>query len=47
MDNKFLKVLLDLRIALGELSAAIVNIDKAINGLMALEIELRDGDRKD
>ena len=41
--EELLKALLDLRIAIGELQAALEDIDKAVNRLMKKECGIVDG----
>lgn len=43
MDAKLMKLLLDLRLALDELQASMQDIDKAIQEIMACELDIKKG----
>ena len=45
-EEPLLKALLDLRIALGELQAAISDVDKTINNLMKVELDIKSRNGK-
>ena len=42
-DERVLKALLDLRLALGELQASLIEVDRAVRELMAVELDIKKG----